>query len=229
MKEFHYPVFLDVRGRECLIVGGGDVAYGKVMGLLPCGARIRVVSPEVHSGIARLAQGGKITWERRRYRSGDIGGAFLAIAATDDTALNNLVYDEAVEARALCNVVDVPERCQFIAAAIVRRGPIVAAISTSGSSPAFAARLKRDLGRVWGPEYGQVALAFGRLRQVVKERIAGVDRRKRFWLQLVKGDEPLELARGGARPGELDAYLRTRVERWVAEDVAASGEGRLSS
>ncbi len=216
MKEFYYPVYLDLRGRDCLVVGGGEVARGKVMGLLPCGARVRVISPDADPVIQSLARNGKVRWEQRTYGEGDATGAFLVIAATDDTQMNEAVYQEAVRERALCNVVDVPERCQFVAASIFRRGPLVAAISTGGASPALASRLRRDLMRHWGPEYGQVTLAFGRLRPYVRAHIRDIEDRKQFWKDIVQRSEPFEMARSGASRQALDTFLQGEVARWVA-------------
>ncbi len=228
VREFHYPVYLDLRGRDCVVVGGGAVAYGKVLGLLPCGARVRVVSPEVHPAIARFAARGRVAWERRPYRRGDLRGAFLAIAATDDTALNERVHEEALAEKALVNVVDVPERCQFIAAAIFRRGRLTAAISTGGASPALAARLKRELAAFWGPEYGQLASLYRRLRPLVLERIPTVEARKRFWLRLAAREEPLRLLRERRR-AELEAALRREVEGWGDGAPPAGGEAAAES
>jgi precorrin-2 dehydrogenase/sirohydrochlorin ferrochelatase len=140
----------------------------------------------------------------------------LVIAATDDTQMNEAVYQEAVRERALCNVVDVPERCQFVAASIFRRGPLVAAISTGGASPALASRLRRDLMRHWGPEYGQVTLAFGRLRPYVRAHIRDIEDRKQFWKDIVQRSEPFEMARSGASRQALDTFLQGEVARWVA-------------
>ena len=219
MRAYYYPTFLDLRGRACVIVGGGAVAYGKVIGLLPCGARVQVISPEVHPGIARLAARGTIRWTARAYHSGDLTGASLAIAATDDTVLNSAVHAEAVRERALINVVDVPEQCQFVAGAIFRRGRLQVAISTGGASPALAARLKRELKAVWGPEHGQLVSAYRRLRPYVMERIAGVEARKRFWVELVARDDLLPLLTSRRR-SELDARLRSAVEGFARREAA---------
>lgn len=222
MREYYFPAFLDLRGRTCVVIGGGDVAAGKVLGLLPCGARVRVVSPEAHPNIERLAQRGTIEWERRAYRPGDVAGAFMAIAATDDTSLNNAVYDEAVRERALVNVVDVPDRCQFIYGAVFRRGRLMAAISTGGASPALAGRLKRELAEVWRPEHGQLISAYRRLRPYVMGRVPTVEGRKRFWLSMVRRDDALELLRS-RRGREVDAFLQGEVDRWAErEGVAAA-------
>ena len=217
MQEFYFPAFLDLRGRPCVVVGGGEVAAGKVLGLLPCGARVRVVSPEAHANIRRLAARGTIAWEQRQYHPGDLQDAFLVVAATDNPALNEQVYREAVELRALVNVVDVPDRCQFVYGAIFRRGRLQVAISTGGASPALASRVKAELGRALGVEYGQLVNAYRRLRGYVRRRIPTVDGRKRLWLHLVARDEPLALLRQGRR-AEAEALLRAAVDQWSDAD-----------
>jgi precorrin-2 dehydrogenase/sirohydrochlorin ferrochelatase len=224
MQEFYFPAFLDLRGQECVVVGGGEVAAGKVLGLLPCGARVRVISPEAHPHIRRLAGRGTIRWESRDYRSGDLDGAFLAVAATDEPAVNDAVYRDAVAGRVLVNVVDVPDRCQFVYGAIFRRGRMQVAISTGGASPALASRVKAELGRALGVEYGQIVNAYRRLRGYVRRRIPTVEGRKRFWLQLVMRDDALDLLRAGRR-ADAEALLRQAVDTWQDPgDTAAAGQ-----
>jgi precorrin-2 dehydrogenase/sirohydrochlorin ferrochelatase len=130
--EAYYPVFLDLRGKPCVVVGGGRVAERKALALLAAGARLTVVSPALTVRLRKEKDGGRLRHVERAFRPGDLRGAFLVIAATDDEKVN-----EAVAARKdlLVNVVDRPEHCTFIVPASVRRGPLHVAISTSGSSP----------------------------------------------------------------------------------------------
>jgi precorrin-2 dehydrogenase len=151
----YIPIFLDVTGRECVVVGGGEVAARKVESLLEAGARVTVVSPQLSPSLESLAANGSITHIARDYQRGDILGCVLVYAATDDRKLHR---ELAVEARALgipVNVVDVPELCTFIAPAVVKRGALQIAISTGGASPAFAARLRRELEDRFGTEYAR--------------------------------------------------------------------------
>ncbi len=141
----YIPIFLDVTGRECVVVGGGEVAARKVESILEAGARVTVVSPHLSPILESLAASGSVTHLARNYQRGDIRGCVLVYAATDDPKLHR---ELAAEARALgipVNVVDVPELCTFIAPAVVKRGELQIAISTGGASPAFAARLRRTL------------------------------------------------------------------------------------
>ncbi|OLC89074.1 MAG: precorrin-2 dehydrogenase, partial [Gemmatimonadetes bacterium 13_1_40CM_3_66_12] len=149
-----YPAFLDLRGRRAVVVGGGAVAEQKVTGLLDAGARVTVVGPIVSPLLAKLAIAGSITLAPRPYRPGDLAGAFLAIAATDDRAVNRAVWAEAEARGVLLNAVDDPPHCSFIAPAIHRAGDVAIAVSTAGKSPALAVRLRERIGRLVGPEYG---------------------------------------------------------------------------
>ena len=149
----YIPIFLDVASRECVVVGGGDVAVRKVESLLEAGARVTVVSPRLSPAMEAIVARGQVTHVARNYARGDLRGCVLVYAATDDPKLHR---ELAAEARALgipINVVDVPELCTFIAPAVVKRGALQIAISTAGASPAFAARLRRELEDQFGAEY----------------------------------------------------------------------------
>ena len=149
----YIPIFLDVTGRDCVVVGGGEVAARKVESLLEAGARVTVVSPRLSPPLEEIAARGLVTHIDREYTRGDLRGSVLVYAATDDPKLHR---DLAAEARALAipiNVVDVPELCTFISPAVVKCGDLQIAISTGGAAPAFAARLRRALEDQFGAEY----------------------------------------------------------------------------
>ena len=150
------PIYLEVSGRRCVVIGGGAVAVRKIEGLLEAGAEVTVIAPNVRSAIAKLVEGGRVIHIERPYRSGDLGGFVLAFAATDDRDLHRQLAAEAAELGILLNVVDVPELCSFIAPAAVKQGALQVAISTGGASPAFAARLRRELESKFGVEYARV-------------------------------------------------------------------------
>lgn len=141
----YYPVFLELAGRPCLVVGGGPVALRKVQGLLGAGARVIVVSPRLSKGLLGLAQVGQINAIQRRYRRGDLRGMTLAIAATNQPRINGRVAADAERRGVLVNVVDEPGLCRFIVPSVARRGDLVVALSTGGRSPAVAKRLRREL------------------------------------------------------------------------------------
>lgn len=151
----YIPIFLDVTGRRCVVVGGGEVAARKVESLLAAGAHVTVVSPSLAAPTLAAAMDRRlVTHIAREYRRGDIAGCALAYAATDDRDLHRALADEARALGIPLNVVDVPELCSFIAPAVVKRGSLQIAISTEGAAPAFAARLRRELEKQFGIEYG---------------------------------------------------------------------------
>ena len=148
-----FPMFVKLRDRLCVVVGGGDVAEAKIPGLLEAGAKVRVIAPEVTEAISAWAKEGRLDWAPRKFGPGDLSGAFVVIAATSVLGVNQDVFHEADAQGILCNAVDDPERCHFYYPAVVRRGPLQIAISTAGFSPALAQRLRRELETQFGPEY----------------------------------------------------------------------------
>src|SRR5436190_19296165 len=136
MPPTYYPIFLNLAERRCVVIGGGSVAEGKVLSLLESEAYVTVISPELTAELKKLATEEKILHLERDYQPGDVRGAFLAISATDDRAVNAQVWQEAEEAGILFNAVDDAAHCNFIAGSIVRQGALTIAISTSGSAPA---------------------------------------------------------------------------------------------
>src|SRR5581483_10147284 len=151
----YYPVLLDLAGRPCVVVGGGAVAEGKVPPLVAAGARVTVIAPALTPALAAQQRAGRFTHLARAYRPGDLAGAFLVIGATGDPEVNRAVHAEATERGALINVVDDPPHCGFILPSVLRRGDLVVAVSTSGSAPALAVRLRERLERELGDEYAR--------------------------------------------------------------------------
>ena len=142
----YYPVFLDLRGRRVVVIGGGAMGEEKVTRLLPYEAQVVVVSPDVTDEVSELADDGKIEWVRRPYRRGDLDGAFIAIVAdTSDDAVNQAVSEEARERNVPLNVADVTELCTWITPSVARRGEVIVATSTGGASPALARRFREIL------------------------------------------------------------------------------------
>jgi len=156
---------LRLEGRTCVVVGAGRVAAAKAAGLLHHGAEVVVVAPKAVNWIREKARAGKLVWRRRVFSSRDVRGAFLVVAATNSAASNGAVFRACQDQRVLCNVVDDPEHCDFFYPAVVRRGPLQIAISTEGNSPALAARLRKELERQFGPEWGPFVEHIGKLRQ----------------------------------------------------------------
>lgn len=166
----YYPVFLELRGRRCLLIGGDREIQRKAELLLECGAEVTVVSPQLTPRLAELVRDGSIDWEERSYQYGDLKGAFLAIASSDDHRVNRQVGHEAKVERVLLNVVDKPALCTFIAPAIVRRGEVVIAISTGGASPALARRLRESLEASEATRWADLAPVLSRARSELRRR-----------------------------------------------------------
>jgi len=193
-----YIACLRLKGRRCLVVGGGEVGLEKVEGLLACDADVTVVAPDVHPGLAALAGEGSIVWAQRGYQESDLNGCLIAIAATADTDVNIRVFDDAERRAMLVNVVDVPPLCNFILPAIVRTGPLAVAISTAGASPALAKRMKREIGDLFGEPYAQLAVMLNDVRGWAKATLPTYQDRKEFFESIVNGDpDPIELLRAG--------------------------------
>jgi siroheme synthase-like protein len=161
----YLPVFLDLVGHHCVVLGGDRLAAEKARQLFEAGARVTVFAAAPGPELEELAAAAPITIRRRDYRPGDLAGARVAIDASGDEAVNALSQEEADRERVLLNVVDVPERCGFIAPAIVRRDPLLIAISTSGESPWLAGALRRRLERLLGEEWGPFCALVGRTRR----------------------------------------------------------------
>jgi precorrin-2 dehydrogenase / sirohydrochlorin ferrochelatase len=160
-----FPAFLKLDGRRCLIVGAGLIAEEKIAGLLLTGASLHVVAPQATRQIQRWARARKIRWSSRTYRSLDLAGVFLVIAATSSPDLHARIYREARRRGILCNVVDDPDHCGFYYGAVVRRGALQIAISTGGHSPALAQRLKKEIQREFGSEYESWLAELGKARK----------------------------------------------------------------
>jgi siroheme synthase-like protein len=198
LKTPLYVACLRLEGRRCLVVGGGEIGLEKVEGLLSCGARVSLVAPSAVAELEQYADEGSIAWERREYRTADLDGAFLAIAATDDTEVNIAVYEEAERRAMLVNVVDVPPLCNFILPAIVRTGSLAIAISTAGASPALAKRLKREIADQFGEPYARLAVILNDSRGWAKATLPTYQDRKEFFEGIVNGEpDPVELIRDG--------------------------------
>ncbi len=163
-----FPIFVKLQGRLVAVIGAGAIAAQKIDGLLAAGARIRVIAPEVNAAFAELIRNGKIQWIPRKFASGDLAGATLAIAATSAAGVNAAVYREAEARGILCNAVDDIENCHFYYGSIVQRGDLQIAISTNGKSPSLAQRLRQELEQQFGMEYGPWLENLGDAREALR-------------------------------------------------------------
>ncbi|MGA7524483.1 MAG: bifunctional precorrin-2 dehydrogenase/sirohydrochlorin ferrochelatase [Acidobacteriaceae bacterium] len=162
------PIFLRLDGRPVVVIGAGTVALAKIQSLLPTGAQITVVAPAAVEPIQLLSRQGRLVWRPRLFAPTDLDGAFLVIAATDDSAVNHAVYEEALRRNILCNAVDDPPNCDFYFGSAVARGDLQIAISTTGESPALAQRLRREIDEQLPDDLGPWLQQLGALRREVR-------------------------------------------------------------
>jgi len=189
----YYPVFLNISGKRCVVVGGGQVALRKVRALLEHRANIEVISPDPCSELIELAEDGQIRVFRRHYQPGDLRKAFTAIAATDNSDINLQVVKEARRNAVLVNVVDDAENSDFILPSYLRRGDVTVAISTAGRSPALARKIRTRLEKDFGDEYASLALLIDEVRAEVKQQ--GIEVDGDAWQEALDLDLLLELLR----------------------------------
>ena len=162
-----FPIFLKLDGRKVLVVGAGTVAEQKIAGLLDTGAEIRVIALHATEIVREWAQAGKIHLAERRFESRDLDGVCIVIVATSDRELNQRVYQEARGLGILCNVVDVPDKCDFYYGSVVKRGDLQIAISTSGQSPSLAQKIRVQLEQQFGPGYEAWVAELGQVRREI--------------------------------------------------------------
>ncbi len=200
----YYPVYLNLAGKRCVIIGGGAIAQGKIGGLLQAGCHITVISPEATPGIRQAAQRGDVTWLERTYQPGDLEGAFIGVAATNVWHVNREIYEEAERLGVLLNVVDDPDLCSFIAPSIVKREPVTLAISTGGASPALARKLRETLAHAEALEWADLADVLAQARRIVKEKRVAIDPER--WQCCITRDL-LNMVQDGRSEEALDVLL----------------------
>lgn len=213
----YYPIMLDVRGREAVVVGGGAIAEQKVAALLEASARVTVVSPTVSARLHEWYVAHRLAIVFRAYRRGDLRGKFVAIAATDDRSVHAAIREEADAERVLLNAVDDTAYCHFIAPSVLRRGPITVAVSSAGRSPALAVRLRERIAGVVREEHGRLAEVLGGLRDDAAALLPEQSARARVWYRVV--DALIDEAVVGA-----DA-LRRRAAALLRRGVSPSSTG----
>jgi len=181
VDHHYYPAFIDLRGKQCIVVGGGKVAERKVAALLRSGAKVTVISPFVTGVLADYSKRKRIKHVKRKYRKGDLEDAFIVIAATSDGRVNQEV---SLDAPCLLNVVDAPELANFIVPSVIKRGLLALAVSTSGSSPALAKSIRKELELLYSKEFGLFVDFLGKQRKKALIDIADDGIRERLMKQI---------------------------------------------
>lgn len=198
-------ISLDLSGKTCLVVGGGQVAERKARTLAECGARVKVVSPGLTPGLRELAGSGQILYREGVYNSGDLDGVFLVIGATDDEVINGRVAGDCALRHLAVNIVDDPSKGNFFVPATVKRGPLTIGVSTGGKSPLLARKIREELEHLYGPQYAEFLDMLGELREKVINSTAD-EQKKREVLESLVSDEILALIKRGR--------LEQVKERW---------------
>ncbi|HDK81611.1 MAG TPA: bifunctional precorrin-2 dehydrogenase/sirohydrochlorin ferrochelatase [Nitrospirae bacterium] len=198
----YYPAFLDLSDRKAVVVGGGKVAERKVRSLVKAGALVEVVSPDLTTGLKTLCDQGKIRHKKRKYRSGDLRGAFIVIAATSSDAVNTKA---AQDAEHLVNIIDMPADGNFIVPSLVRRGNLTIAISTEGVSPAISKAVRKEIEQKYDAEFARYLRFVESLRKKAIKEIKDAKKREMF-LKSLASTEILATLRNrgfGAASGEV--------------------------
>lgn len=203
-----YPIFLiGLADRHCIVIGGGHEAEHKVKSLLEVTATVTVISPTLTATLQTWAADGRFIWLDRPYQPGDLRGAFLVIAERGDPATNAAIHAEAQAEKALVNVMDDVEHCNFVAGSVVRQGPLTISISTSGAAPALAVRLREEFEQRFDPAYATFLEWMQALRPLMAATYPKFSERKRRWYALVDSDA-LALVRDG-RMAEAQQLIQT--------------------
>jgi siroheme synthase-like protein len=182
----YYPIFLELTGRRCIVIGGGAVAERKVDGLLAAGAQISVISPELSEGLRRLIPQQSLEHVARKYESGDLAGFAIAFVATDDGAVNAAVFDEARSRGIWVNCSDDPSHCDFISPAVIRRGKLSVALSTGGASPASARAVREELESYLTEGFAQLVETASEVRRELRQR--SIHASPEAWKRAMDGD-----------------------------------------
>jgi len=211
----YYPVYLNLNGKRCVIIGGNDEAECKVVGLASAAAEIVVIASQPNPGIKKLADEGRLTLHQRSYQPGDLAGAWLVFAITTNPDEINQIWTEGEAEKALVNVMDNVPHCNFIAPSLIKQGDLTLAISTNGKAPAIAVRLREKLNAMIGEEYAKFLKMAGQLRQPLAKQYPDFQTRRRLWYQLVDSDV-LQLLREG-QDDEARQRIYDIMQIWVSE------------
>ena len=220
----YFPVFMDLRERLCVLVGGGDVAARKAALLLRAGARLRVVAPVLSTALTELATGTKLSHAARAFEPADLDGAALVVAATDQRAVNRAVSERAIALNIPVNVVDDPELCSVIVPAIIDRSPILIAVGTGGSAPVLARLLRASIEANVPVGYGELAALSASLRAEVQRSLPDVLSRRRFWEEVFEGEIAELSLRGEGAHAEQMLRDKLASARRLAADGGSTGE-----
>ncbi|MEX0804592.1 MAG: bifunctional precorrin-2 dehydrogenase/sirohydrochlorin ferrochelatase [Candidatus Binatia bacterium] len=209
----YYPIFLDLTGRRCVVIGGGSIAERKVEGLLAAGAEITVVSPEMSEGLGLLLMHGSIKHVARKYQNGDLEGYAMAFVATDDEAITAAVFCEARCRGIWVNCADDPSHCDFILPAVIRRGELAIAVSSGGASPALARAVREELEKFLTDDFAQLVQTASEVRRELRQR--SLQTTAEAWNRALTGDFRHLIQQG--KTGEAKQLLLATLEGMSCE------------
>ncbi|MEW6416647.1 MAG: bifunctional precorrin-2 dehydrogenase/sirohydrochlorin ferrochelatase [Nitrospirota bacterium] len=184
LPHLYYPAFLNLKGKTAVVIGGGKVAERKVLSLLKAGSGVKVISPKLTKRIEKEKLKGRIKHIPRQYRKSDLKNAFLVIAATDSQVINDRVSKDAPS---LVNVVDIPDLCNLIVPSVMNRGPLNIAVSTSGISPALSRSIRKELEKLYGPEFNNYLKLLKKIRLKATKIIDDKKKRREFLKAIASG------------------------------------------
>lgn len=215
-----FPIFLnDLAGRPCVMFGTGHEAERKVDTLLEYGASVTVINPDLSPPLQQHFEAGDIAWRARSYRPGDLKNVYLAIVSEPNPTYSRPIWEEAEAEHVLFNAMDDVQHCNFVSGSVIKRGPLVISISTSGCAPALAVRLRQRFEKEFGPEYGTYLELMKSLRPVMQERFTEFEERRKKWYELVDG--PLfEILKAGTQE-DVDRFLEDFFGYSIAHHVHA--------
>lgn len=208
----YYPVFLDLKNKKCVVIGGGSVAERKAVTLLSCKADVSVISPEITPRLRELAKKKRLRYIKKRYEDKDIKDAFLVVAATNNREANKAVFAAAKKYKCLLNIVDKPDDSNFIVPSLISRGDLTIAVSTGGKSPALAKQIRKELQQRYGKEYGIFIKAMGKARAKVLKNVPSEKARRQIFTKLAKSNIINLLKKGNRKEfyREIENILRMR-------------------
>ncbi len=207
-----FPIFINLRGKKCLIIGGGEVAERKIEDLLQYEAAITIVSPQVTDKIRTWVESGIITYLSREFEEDDINGIFMVFAATNNSLVNQEIAALCRKKDVLLNAVDDPLNCDFFIPSILRHNSLVIAVSTEGKSPLYARKIRQDLEKIISEEYGEFVDILGQQREYIKNMVPDIRDRKRIFQAIVDSDI-LELLKAGENE-KVRERLRECMSLW---------------
>jgi len=199
----YYPAYLDLRGRPCLIIGGGAVAERKAISLLEAGADVTIVSPHLTRKLQELTASGKIVHRQRTFQEDDLSGEFLVIAATSSPETNGNAARACKQRHILVNVAVPPEESSFVVPSVVERGNLLLAVSTSGVSPSLSKKIRQELEALYGPEYDQFLVQLATIRKRVLDEVTDEKERRRIFQAIVDSNAIELLKQGKAHEAEV--------------------------